>query len=82
MSFSIFLEPYNQYSQMAKGNVDKLKLAESSYLLGGKWFEACEKVSERLFISLNVEKNYMKNSWIQFKKQRRLNHECMCCVNL
>ena len=48
MSFSIFLEPYNQYSQMAKGNVDKLKLAESSYLLGGKWFEACEKVSERL----------------------------------
>ena len=73
MSFSIFLEPYNQYSQMAKGNVDKLKLAESSYLLGGKWFEACEKVSERLlyFTECGKESNEESMDSIQKTKETK-----------
>ena len=36
----------NKWLLNDEGKVDKMKLAENSRLLGGEWFESCEKVSE------------------------------------
>ncbi len=46
----------NKWLLNDEGKVDKMKLAENSHLIGGEWFEACEKVSEGFLYFTEREK--------------------------
>ena len=46
----------NKWLLNDEGKIDKMKLAENSHLIGGEWFEACEKVSEGFLYFTEREK--------------------------